>query len=535
MNEMKKPTNSPGEYHRPKPVVLCILDGWGHRSESTDNAIAQAKTPTWDRFLASYPHALLETSGRDVGLPAGQMGNSEVGHMNIGGGRIMSQDLPRIDIAVADGSIAQKPALVNFIAALKKSGGACHILALISPGGVHSHQDHIVALARIVDGAGVAVRIHALLDGRDTPPSSALGFMEKFLADLDGLKNTKVATVGGRYYGMDRDKRWERVEKAYVAIAEAKGSAAPDARAAIKASYDAGLTDEFMLPAVLDGYTGMRNGDGVLMGNFRADRAREILSALLDPSFAGFVRPRVLSFAAATGLTEYSSAHNDLMTVMFAAEQASNMLGEIVSRAGLTQLRIAETEKYAHVTFFFNGGIEKEFPGESRIMVPSPKVATYDLQPEMSAAEVTDKIVEAVENARFDVIVVNYANGDMVGHTGILAAAMKAAETLDACLARLETAISKAGGVLLVSADHGNLELMRDPETHEPHTQHTVGVVPVVLVNAPAGLAHLRDGRLADLAPTILELLHLPQPAEMTGQSLLHPLQHSASAHRVTA
>ena len=514
--------NAPTPFQRPKPVVLCILDGWGHRLEKTDNAIALARVPTWDRLLATSPHALLETSGLDVGLPDGQMGNSEVGHMNIGGGRVMSQDLPRIDIAVANNSIAKIPALTDFIAALKKSGGAAHILGLVSPGGVHSHQDHVVALARILDGAGVPVRIHAFLDGRDTPPTSAHGFMEKFLGDLAGLKDVQVATVGGRYYGMDRDKRWDRVEKTYVAIIDGKGAAAADALTAIKASYDAKLTDEFLLPAVIGGYAGLKDGDGVMMANFRADRAREILSALLDPTFDGFARPRAIKFAGAIGLTEYSSAHNAFMTAMFPSEQASNMLGEIISRAGLTQLRIAETEKYAHVTFFFNGGLEKEFPGESRIMVPSPKVATYDLQPEMSAKDVTDNIVESIEKARFDVIVVNYANGDMVGHTGILPAAIKAAETIDACLARLDAAVKKSGGVLLITADHGNLEMMRDPQSHEPHTQHTVGEVPVVLVNAQ-GVDHLRDGRLADLAPTVLELLGLPQPTEMTGQSLLHP------------
>ena len=519
--------------NRPKPVVLCILDGWGHRVERADNAIAQARVPTWDRLLATCPHALVETSGLDVGLPDGQMGNSEVGHMNIGGGRVMTQDLPRIDIAVADGSIAKNPALTQYIAALKASGGTAHILGLLSPGGVHSHQDHIAALARVIDGAGVPVRIHAFLDGRDTPPQSGMGFMEKFLGDIAGLKNTSVATVGGRYYGMDRDKRWDRVEKAYATLTDAKGDCAHDPLAAIKTSYDAKVTDEFMIPAAMAGYTGMKNGDGILMANFRADRAREILSALLDPAFDGFARPRAITFAAATGLTEYSGAHNKFMTVMFTSEQATSMLGEVISKAGLTQLRIAETEKYAHVTFFFNGGLEKEFPGESRVMIPSPKVATYDLQPEMSAGEVTDKIVDAIAHARFDVIVVNYANGDMVGHTGILPAAIKAAETIDACLARLETAVKACGGVLLISADHGNLEMMRDAATNEPHTQHTVGEVPVVLVNGPADITHMSNGRLADLAPTVLELLGLPQPVEMTGHSLLQ--NRDAIARRATA
>ena len=517
---------------RPKPLILCILDGWGYRAEKQDNAIAQARMPTWDHLLATYPHALLETSGLDVGLPQGQMGNSEVGHMNIGGGRVMTQELPRIDIAVEDGSLARNPDLQDFIAKLKASGGTSHLLGLVSPGGVHSHQDHLAALARIVDGAGVPVRIHAFLDGRDTPPSSASGFMEKFLGDLKGLKDTKIATVGGRYYGMDRDKRWERVEKAYDAAVDAKGATASDPLAAIKASYANKVTDEFMIPAVMPGYSGMKNGDGVLMGNFRADRARQILTALLDPAFNGFARARVVKFAAATGFVKYSDAHAAFMTAMFKPQPSDNTLGEIISRAGLTQLRIAETEKYAHVTFFFNGGEEIEFPGESRIMVPSPKVATYDLQPEMSASEVTDKIVDAVEKQHFDVIVVNYANGDMVGHTGILAAAVKAAETIDGCLKRLEDAVKKSGGTLLISADHGNLEMMKDPKTHEPHTQHTVGEVPVVLVNGPGNIDHLNNGRLADLAPTVLQLLGLAQPQQMTGHSLLavKPNAHRASA-----
>ncbi|MEQ9448570.1 MAG: 2,3-bisphosphoglycerate-independent phosphoglycerate mutase, partial [Rhodospirillaceae bacterium] len=467
---------------RPKPVILCVLDGWGHRLETENNAIAQAHTPTWDRFLATYPHALVETSGLDVGLPGGQMGNSEVGHMNIGGGRVMMQDLPRIDAAISDGSIRENAALQDYIARLKKSGGTSHNLGLISKGGVHSHQDQILALAKIIDEAGVPVRIHAFLDGRDTPPKSALGFMEQFVNGLKRLQNTRVATVGGRYYGMDRDKRWDRVEKAYAALTDAEGPTTPDALSAIQSSYTANVTDEFMIPVVIEGYHGMNDGDGVLMGNFRADRARQILGALLNPAFDGFERRRTISFAGATGLTEYSSELAEIMSVMFPGESPKQTLGEVVSAAGLTQLRIAETEKYAHVTFFLNGGIEKEFPGESRILVPSPKVATYDLQPEMSAPEVTDRIVEAISKGSFDVIVVNYANGDMVGHTGILSAAIKAAEAIDACLARLEEALKTCGGTMLVTADHGNLEMMRDPHTDEPHTQHTVGVVPAVLV-----------------------------------------------------
>lgn len=502
-----------------KPFVLCILDGWGHREERTDNAIALANTPNWDRFLANYPHALVETSGLDVGLPAGQMGNSEVGHMNIGAGRVMMQELPRIDAAVADGSLARHPKLLEMIAALKASGGACHLMGLISPGGVHSHQDHIVALARAVDAAGVPVRIHAFLDGRDTPPQSALGFMKQFLAGLIGLPRTKVATVGGRYYGMDRDKRWERVEKAYAALTVAAAPGAPDPVTAIEASYTARVTDEFMIPVVMPGYDGMKDGDGILVGNFRADRVRQILAALLDPSFNGFVRARQIRFAAALGLTEYSSALAKLMGAIFTSTSPANVLGDVISKAGLKQMRIAETEKYAHVTFFLNGGIEAEFPGEARVLIPSPKVATYDLKPEMSAIEVTDRIVAAVNERAFDVIIVNFANGDMVGHTGVLAAAIRAAETVDLCLGRIETALKRQGGAMLISADHGNLEMMRDPDG-EPHTQHTVGKVPVVLVNPPAAVASLTDGKLADLAPTVLGLIGLPQPAEMTGRSL---------------
>jgi 2,3-bisphosphoglycerate-independent phosphoglycerate mutase len=520
---------------RPTPVILCILDGWGHRLERDNNAIALAHTPTWDRFLATYPHALVETSGLDVGLPEGQMGNSEVGHMNIGAGRVMMQELPRIDAAVADGSLVTNPALTKFITALQHSGGVCHLMGLISTGGVHSHQDQIVALAKIVSEAGVAVRIHAFLDGRDSGPQSALGFMEKFLADLRPQKLTQIATVGGRYYGMDRDNRWERIEKGYLAIAEAKAPQASDPLSAIRASYDNKVTDEFMIPVVMPGYGGMNDGDGVLVGNFRADRVRQILSALLDPNFDNLVRPRAITFAAASGLTEYSGALKRFMTALYTSAPPANVLGEILSKHGLTQLHIAETEKYAHVTFFLNGGVEAEFPGENRILVPSPKVATYDLRPEMSAFEVTAHIVASIEKKTFDVIIVNYANGDMVGHTGILTAAIKAAETIDACLAKLEAAVKAAGGTMLVTADHGNLEQMRDANTGEPHTQHTVGKVPVVLVNPPMGGVSLDDGRLADIAPTIIDLLGLPQPNEMTGHSLMSAIDTTKNLNRAPA
>jgi len=504
----------------PRPVLLCILDGWGYRPDPTDNAILMAKTPVWSRLLESSPHALLATSGLAVGLPDGQMGNSEVGHMNLGAGRVVMQDLPRIDQALADGTLAQNALLVSSIAAVKAAGGRFHLLGLLSPGGVHSHQDHLAGLARIISGSGVPVLIHAFLDGRDTPPSSGAGFMEKFLADIEG-HDVKIATVGGRYYAMDRDKRWERVTLAADAIRSGKAPQAEDALSAISASYQAGKTDEFVLPVVIGDYAGIRDGDGLMMGNFRADRAREILHVLADPGFTEIERPDLPAYSACLGMVDYSSALNPLFPALFPAEKLSDILGEVVSRAGLRQLRIAETEKYAHVTFFLNGGEEQIYPGEDRILVPSPKVATYDLQPEMSAPEVTDKLVTAIESGIYDLIVVNYANGDMVGHTGVLSAAIKAVETIDAALGRLEAAIRKMGGVMLVTADHGNCEMMTDPETGEPYTQHTIGVVPAVLVNAPAGINALSDGRLADVAPTLLSLIGLPQPEAMTGRSLL--------------
>ena len=520
---MPKPT-------RPRPVVLCILDGWGERTERADNAILQAKTPNWDRFLKGSPHAQLQASELFVGLPKGQMGNSEVGHMNLGAGRVVLQDLPRIDQAIADGSLAKSPALTGFIAALKKSGGAAHLMGLMSPGGVHSHQDQLAALARLLDAAGVAVKVHAFLDGRDTPPKSAAEYLAKFAADTAGLERVSVATVSGRYFAMDRDKRWDRVAKAYRALVDAAGEKALDAQPAVQQAYAAGKSDEFVPPTVIGGYAGMRDGDAVLCGNFRADRVREMLTALLDPAFSGFERGRVVRFAAALGITEYSTELNRFVQTIFPPENLADTFGEVVSRAGLTQLRIAETEKYAHVTFFFNGGREAEFPGESRILVPSPKVATYDLKPEMSAPEMTDQLVAAIAAGRFDVIIVNYANTDMVGHSGDIGAAVKAVEAVDRCLGRLADAVTRAGGTLLITADHGNAEMMRDPETGQPHTAHTLNPVPLLLVNPPAQVAGLRDGRLADIAPTLLALLGLRQPAAMTGRSLVSRAAERARA-----
>jgi len=527
-------THSKVHAARPRPVVLCILDGWGYRAESRDNAIALADTPHWDRLAASCPHALLETSGLAVGLPDGQMGNSEVGHMNLGAGRVVMQDLPRIDTAAADGSLAANPVLLKAIDALKASGGALHLMGLMSPGGVHSHQDHMAAVARAVAAAGVPVKVHAFLDGRDTPPQSARGFLGKFLDDIAG-QDIQVVTVSGRYYAMDRDNRWDRVGKAYDAMVLGQGVAAADPLAAITQSYDSGKNDEFVLPSVVAGYAGMADGDGLMMGNFRADRAREILSALVDPGFAGFARSKVVGFACRLGMTEYSADLNGFLDTLFPADVLTHIFGQVVAEAGLTQLRIAETEKYAHVTFFFNGGEEKVFPGENRILVPSPKVATYDLQPEMSAPEVTDRLVEAIASNAYDVVIVNYANGDMVGHTGLLDAAIAAVQTVDTCLGRLEQAVRQAGGSMLVTADHGNAECMRDAVTGQPHTAHTIGKVPLVLVNPPAGIHALHDGRLADVAPTMLALLGLPQPVEMTGHSLVDSPQSEGLPHRASA
>ena len=505
----------------PDPLVLCILDGWGERSNGKDNAIAVARTPVWHRLLARWPHAQLQASEHFVGLPDGQMGNSEVGHTNLGAGRLVLQDLPRIDAAIASGQLASMPALRDFIGKLKESRGTAHLMGLLSPGGVHSHQRQIAAIAQILTEAGVPVAVHAFLDGRDTPPKAAATYLKEFQQDVAGFERLRIATLCGRYYAMDRDKRWDRVERAYRVVVEGVGGSAEDPARAIEAAYDRGETDEFVQPTAIAGYRGMAGGDGVAIANFRADRVREIAEALLDPDFSGFTRAKRIGFAAALGLVEYSTELNRFLSTLFPPENLEDTFGEVVSRAGLTQLRIAETEKYAHVTFFFNGGRETVFPGEERILVPSPKVATYDQQPEMSAAEVTEKVVEAIRAHRFDVIVLNYANSDMVGHTGRLDAAVEAVETVDTCLGRLSEAVEQAGGTLVITADHGNAEMMSDPETGEPHTAHTLNPVPFIVINPSAAVQQLADGRLSDVAPTLLDLLGLPQPAAMTGHSLI--------------
>jgi 2,3-bisphosphoglycerate-independent phosphoglycerate mutase len=516
---------------RQRPAVLCILDGWGHRPDRHHNAILAARTPNYDNLIATCPQGLIDASETFVGLPSGQMGNSEVGHMNLGAGRVAVPELPRIDNAIADGSLAKSPILAELITTLKKTGAACHLMGLASPGGVHSHQDHLVALANQIAGMGVPVWIHAFLDGRDMPPRSAHECLDHIQAGLKAGLPIRFATVAGRYYPMDRDKRWDRVTLGYDAIVDAEGERAKAPNEAVDQGYAANLDDEFVRPTVVDGYPGMKDGDGVLMFNFRSDRARQILTALLDPRFDGFNRARVVKFAMAVGMVEYSAALSPFLKTLFPPATLKMGLGETVAKAGLKQLRIAETEKYAHVTFFFNGGEERVFEGEERILVPSPKVPTYDLKPEMSAPEVTDKLVEAIGSGKFDLIVVNYANSDMVGHTGNEAAAVKAIEAVDACLGRLMEATKKAGGVLLITADHGNAEQMFDEKSHQKHTQHTLNRVPALLFNAPANIRSLSDGKLADVAPTVLDLLGVPQPQEMTG----HPLLSEASRPAVLA
>ena len=507
--------------HRPKPVVLLILDGWGHREEVEDNALALADLPNWRRLLATRPHTLVHTEGRHVGLPDGQMGNSEVGHMNLGAGRIVYQDLTRVDAAIEDGSFFTNAELIAACQAAQAANGTLHVMGLLSPGGVHSHERHIFAMLELARRAGVPrVAVHAFLDGRDTPPRSAESSLRALQALCEKLGNARIATVGGRYYAMDRDKRWDRVRRGWDAIVDAKGEYhAADALSALQAAYARGENDEFVAPAVIDGAQPMRDGDAVVFMNFRADRARQLAAAFVDPGFDGFVarRPALSRFVC---LTEYDAKLP--APVAFAPDDLRHTFGEVLADAGLTQLRIAETEKYAHVTFFFSGGREDAFAGESRILVPSPQVATYDLQPEMSCPELTRKLVAAIESRAFDAIVCNIANPDMVGHSGILEAAIQAAQAVDVAIGKVAAAVQEVGGALLVTADHGNLEMMRDPETGQPHTAHTVGPVPLVYVGERQ--AALRSGgALRDIAPTLLDLLGLPQPRGMSGHSLLLP------------
>jgi 2,3-bisphosphoglycerate-independent phosphoglycerate mutase len=520
-------------------AVLCILDGWGYRETSSNNAVVLADTPNFDTLYGVHAQrgqvAFLDACEREVGLPVGQIGNSEVGHMNIGAGRVVWQDIGLINNAIEERTMETQPAMVRHIAKLKASGGTCHVMGCLSPGGVHAMQEHIAAVANAVHAAGVPVVVHGFMDGRDVPPQDAISTLPAFLALLNA--GVTVGTVTGRYYALDRDNRWERVGTAYDVMVSAQGSpdGAPAATPmeAVQQAYDAGLTDEFILPTVVGEYGGMADGDGLLMCNFRADRAREVLAALASPApdvalgigGGGVAGGRAAQpkWADVCGMVEYSDAHNGYMSALFPPKDIPNALGEVVARAGLTQLRAAETEKYPHVTFFLNGGREEPYEGEERILVASPKVATYDLQPEMSAPELGSKIVTELDKGKYNLVVINFANPDMVGHTGDLKACMAACEAVDTCVGDLVASVKKRKGTLIVTADHGNAEKMWEDATSQPHTAHTLNKVPVIIADySDGGHEHkLRSGRLADLAPTLLQLLGVEQPPEMTGQSLI--------------
>jgi len=514
---------SPAAGKRPAgPLVLMILDGWGCRQDAPDNAISQASTPCWDEINRLGAGTTIETSGEYVGLPAGQMGNSEVGHMNIGAGRVVYQSLTRIDKAIKDGSFAQNPALVKAIDASSGAGKTLHVMGLLSPGGVHSHEDHFLAMVQTAATRGASrIRVHAFLDGRDTPPRSAGPSIRKMQDCLDSLGDAAFGSICGRYYAMDRDKRWDRVEKAWNVLVRGEGMFhVADAETALQSAYGRDESDEFVSPTAIGSYTGIEDGDAVIFINFRADRAREISQAFVDPDFSGFARkaPRLSAYVC---MTEY--LENLPADIAYPPEQLTHLLGQVLAEHGMTQLRIAETEKYAHVTFFFNGGEEKPFAGEHRLLVPSPKVATYDLQPEMSVVKLSEELDNAIRGGAFDVIICNVANPDMVGHTGSMKAAMTAVEAVDRCLGVVLKAVRKVDGELLVSADHGNIEQMTDPVTGQNHTAHTTNPVPLVYYGRKARM--LPGGALRDIAPTMLYLLGLAQPAEMTGRPLLELIE----------
>jgi 2,3-bisphosphoglycerate-independent phosphoglycerate mutase len=503
-----------------RPAVLLILDGWGLSDRTDHNAIHAARKPTWDALWSAYPHTGIRTSGSAVGLPAGQMGNSEVGHLNLGAGRVVYQEFTRIGRSIRTGSFFSNRTLTDAVDAVVATGHAVHILGLLSPGGVHSHEEHIHAMASLAADRGAQqIYVHAFLDGRDMPPKGAEASLDKMSAKFAEIGRGRIATVIGRYYAMDRDHRWDRIRAAYdlVTLGEAE-LVADDAISALRAAYARGETDEFVKATRVGDAVRILDGDLVVNMNYRSDRARQITRAFIDDPFEGFVRQYVPRLSAFVSLTEYSK--NFDIPVAYPPERLENTFGEYIANLGLHQLRIAETEKYAHVTFFFNGGIETPNEGEERILVPSPKVATYDLQPEMSAREVTDRLVDAIASDRFDAVICNYANGDMVGHTGNFDAAVQAIEVLDGCLQRVIDAVLAAGGELLITADHGNAEQMLDPDGVQPYTAHTTNPVPLVYVGSAA--AALKDnGALCDIAPTLLQMMGLPQPAEMTGRSLL--------------
>ena len=495
-----------------------ILDGWGIAPASSSNAASLARTPNLDKYFANYPHTQLEASGLEVGLPAGQIGNSEVGHLNIGSGRIIYQSLTRISKSITDGDFFTNPVLVQVMDQVKASGKALHLLGLLSDGGVHSHITHIMALLEMAKKHGLSkVYVHAFLDGRDVPPQSALTYVEQLEHAMETIGVGKIATVSGRYYAMDRDKRWERLAKAYATVVQGEGERAVSATAGIQDSYAAGVTDEFVIPFAIEGVDGrIQAGDGVIFANFRPDRAREITRAIIDEDFPYFERPasaRPVHFAC---MAQYDATI--AAPVAYPPEEINDTLGQIVAERGLRQLRIAETEKYAHVTFFFNGGVEEPNKNEERILIPSPKVATYDLQPEMSAEEVTQALLAELGKDKFDVIILNFANPDMVGHTGVLAAAIKAMEKVDECVGRIVEKVLSLDGSVCICADHGNLEKMAEADG-EPNTAHTTNPVPFILISKTQHQLH--KGILADIAPTMLELLHIPQPKAMTGKSLI--------------
>ena len=510
---------------RPKPVVLIILDGWGYRAERNANAIALASTPNYSRLLAEYPSTLVQTSGERVGLPAGLMGNSEVGHLNIGAGRVVYQEITRINASIASGEFFKKPVLVQLMGCARPT--RLHLLGLLSDGGVHSHQEHLYALLRMAKENHVEhVFVHAFMDGRDTPPTRGAEYLAALQQKIREYGAGRIATVTGRYYAMDRDNRWDRIQKAYDAMVNGEGHKARDPVEAVKEFYNQGITDEFMPPIVITDSSNkdrpaaiIRPGDAAMFFNFRADRARQTTRALTQPNLATFPRvnfPEKLHFL---GMTRYDKTFT--LPYVFSPQELTHILAEVMASSDLKNLRVAETEKYAHVTYFFNGGVEKAYSGEERILVPSPKVATYDLKPEMSAPGITETVVKAVNQGFFDVLIVNFANADMVGHTGKLEAAIKAVETIDGCLAEIYKAVRAKEGVMFITADHGNAELMVDLATGGPHTAHTTNPVPLILVSAQGKAISLREGgALADIAPTLLGVMSLPQPREMGGCDL---------------
>ncbi|MFK5915165.1 MAG: 2,3-bisphosphoglycerate-independent phosphoglycerate mutase [Woeseiaceae bacterium] len=509
-----------------KPIVLVILDGFGHSEETEGNAIAAAHKPTWNKLWDENPHTYIKGSGAEVGLPADQMGNSEVGHLNLGAGRVVYQEYTRVSRSIKTGSFYSNDTLIESVSQAKENNKAVHILGLLSTGGVHSHEEHIHAMCKLAVDQGVEkVYLHAFLDGRDTPPKSAKSSIEAMEAVFDELGHGQFASVIGRYYAMDRDHRWPRIQSAYELITEGEGEFQADsALAALNSAYVRDETDEFVKATSIPGKDGkaikVEDGDAVIFMNFRSDRARQITRPFIEPDFNDFPRQRALKLGNFTSLTEYNSDYD--IPIAYPAERLSNVFGDYISQLGMRQLRIAETEKYAHVTFFFNGGREEPFEFEDRILIPSPDVATYDQQPEMNAVKLTDSLIEAMECGKYDVIICNYANADMVGHSGKFDAAVKAIETLDDCLARLLVSIDKAGGEMLVTADHGNAEMMFNPETNQAHTAHTINPVPFVYYGRDAKMES--SGSLSDVAPTMLYLMGLEQPAEMTGRSLIGPV-----------